>query len=145
MRAFVELMFLVSQDSQQMRQLLNLDQVIDDSDATTSSTFQSGQGTLSGGQSSFQIPFGGVTHASKILILAYNNISVQLDDIAAPPVKLLITPAVTTTTVLSTAQTSDQPGIFFLGNGHVDSIYISNLDSQNPATFAYALVGEASS
>lgn len=142
MRAFIELIALVSQDADQLRKLVDIDQSIDDTDADTASTFSSTHTSLAASAANVPVDFGGVTKASMFLILAYDDITVRLNDITAPPVRVLKTPAVDNATVLSNIQKYDQPGIMLV-RGRVDSAFLTNLSSTAAAKVYVALVGEA--
>jgi len=141
-RTFVELIALVSQDTDQLRKLTDIDVAIDDSDATTASTFNSTQMTLAAGASGVSIPFGGVTRASTLLIIAQSDISVQLNG-SGVPYEVLHTPAALTSTVLSTVQRFSQPGVVFW-RGNFDSVVVNNLSSVDTADVYIALTGEVS-
>lgn len=140
MRAFIELVALVSQDSDQLRKLLDIDTAIDDTNSITASTFNGTQMTLVAGATAVSAPFGGVTNASALLIVATDNVTVQLN--GGPAISVTKTPAVDTTTVLSTVQKFDQPGIVFW-RGTITSVVLNNPNLTSPASVYVALVGEA--
>ncbi len=140
MRTFIELIALVSQDADQKRKLLDIDTAFDDTDALTSSTFNSAQMIVAAGATNVAVPFGGVTNPTLLLVVAYNDISVSLD--GGSPILITHTPAVDTATVLSNVQKYDQPGLLLL-RGRITSLLLNNPSATATANVLVAVVGEA--
>lgn len=143
MRTFVELAALVSEDNEQLRRLMDHRVAFDDNDADKSKTFHAEVFTLAASAANVQVPFGGVTAASLMIIIAEDDVSVRLNANDAPLLPVRITPAPQTTKITSVLQKADQPGIV-IWRGRVDSIYLTNPSSSATARVYVALVGEAS-
>lgn len=142
MRAFLQAALLVSRDAGQEQRVLDVAEVVDDASAS-SATYSFGTFTLTPGQSAFAVPFGGVASASVVMVLATDEIQLQVDSNAAPLVPVRPTPAVAQGALsLSQFQQADQPGIV-LWRGKVTSLFATNPSSTKAAQFQVALVGEA--
>jgi len=139
-RSFVEIRALISEDDEQLDALLKGKWAIDDA---SSSTFSSHRQTLVAAQADYAVPFGAVTDASIVLILAYQDIEVKLDGIGQASIPISALPAVVASDILSNLQRYDQPGLFLL-TGSLSSIHVTNPSSTETASFYVALVGEAS-
>lgn len=142
MRVFVNVQALVSLDVDQVQEVLNQEITFDDNDATRAAVTQSGLVTLAGAEANTQFSFGGVTAASLLLVIAYQDVSLRLDDPAAPLIPVRTTPASPPTSVLSRFQREDQPGIL-LWRGKVSSLYLTNPNATVAASAFIAIVGNA--
>lgn len=143
MRAFLNLQALVTLDVDQVQEALNQEVTFDDDDATRAAVIQSGLVTLAALETSTPFNFGSVTSASLVIIIAYQDVSVQLNDIAAPSVPVRTTPAFGSTGILSRFQRADQPGLV-VWRGKVDSLFLTNLNTTTAAQVFVAVVGNAS-
>jgi hypothetical protein len=141
-RTFATLQVLCTFDLDQVQDAFNQQTTFDDTDASTSSTVQSGLVTLAPGATSQQFVFGGVTAASTLLVLAYDAVKVQLGSNSAPLVGVVPVPASGASAVSSVYQRQSQPGILFL-RGKVSSLYLTNPSSTASARVFVAVVGEA--
>lgn len=141
-RLFFQIALLASRDVDQRQKLLDFASTFDVNDATVG-TFESGVHTLTPSQANYAVPFGGVTNASTVLIVADAEVQVRLDDPAAPLIPIRPIPALPEGSVLlSTFQSFDQSGVLFI-RGKVTSIYLTNPSSANPAQVTVTLIGEA--
>jgi hypothetical protein len=143
MRVMVYTKIVVSQDDEQRQKLLDFENTYDDSDDTTASTWASGQLVLAPSASAVEYPFGGVTNAAFVLIVASQECKVQVNSNSAPLVEIPVVPAVTGGSILSQFQTIQNPGIWLLRT-NVQSLFFTNPSSALPATVFVALVGESS-
>ena len=141
MRAFFGLSALISQDLAQVQRLVDFDQVIDDS-GDTAVAFQSGTYALAASESAFEVPFGGVTNASLVIVVAADEIELQVDSNAAPLVPVRPTPAFPPSSILSKFQAAAQPGLV-LWRGKITSLFATNPSSTAVARFTVFIVGEA--
>lgn len=144
MRAFLQLQTLISEDVTQLQKLLDEEVTFDDSDPVKASTYQSTIMTLAGSAGDTAVPFGGVTHASLVIIIPQQEVAAKLNyagsgSVAAP---IRPTPASISGTTLSQFQQFTQPGLM-VWRGRVDAIWLSNPNS-TPATALVVLLGEAS-
>ena len=142
MRAFLNLQTLVSLDLDQVQEVLNQEVTFDDNDETTAAVVQSGLVSLAALETSTPFNFGSVTSASLLIVVAYQDISLQLDDVAAPSIPVRVTPASEATDVLSRFQRADQPGLV-VWRGKVSSLFLTNLSATDVATAFVAVVGNA--
>ena len=142
MRTFATVQTLVSQDSDQRHQLLDQFTSFDDSDPTTSATYQSSRLSLAALAADVVFDFGGVTAASMVFIIAYQDVTVKLNGIGSPAIPIRMIPATVNSQVLSNLQKFDQPGVV-LWRGKVTSLHFGNLNAIDPAEVFVALVGNA--
>ncbi len=78
MRTFATLQVLCTFDLDQLQEAFNQQVAFDDTDAGTASQVQSGLVTLAPSTSSQQFAFGSVSSADTLLVLAYDEVQVQL-------------------------------------------------------------------
>lgn len=142
MRAFVNLQALVSLDVDQVQEVLNQEITFDDNDATRAAVIQSGLVSLAGGATSQQFNFGAVTAASLLIVIAYQDVSLQLNSNTAPTIPVRATPASTAENVLSRFQRDAQPGLV-VWRGKVSSLYLTNPSATVAASAFVAVVGNA--
>jgi hypothetical protein len=142
MRAFVNLQALVSLDVDQVQKVLNQEITFDDNDADTAAVMQSGLVSLAASETSTPFNFGSVTSASLLIVIAYQDVSLQLDDVAAPSIPVRVTPASDAESLLSRFQREDQPGLV-VWRGKVSSLFLTNLSTTDVATAFVAVVGNA--
>ena len=142
MRTFASVQTLISQDSDQRHKLLEQFTSFDDSDSTTSSLYQSSRLVLPPSASDVVFDFGGVTAASMVFIIAYQDITVKLNGTGSPAVPVIMTPATVNSQVLSTLQKFDQPGVV-LWRGKITSLHFGNASTTDPAEVFVAIVGDA--
>lgn len=144
MRLFAKVVALLTDDVDQIQELLDQTVVFDDDDATRVSTYQAGKVVLANAQADYQVSFGGVGAASLLLIVAKDEVQVRLNDPAAPLIYVRPTLALPEgSVILSAYQKLDQPGVV-LWRGRIDSVYLTNPSATATATVYVALVGEAS-
>jgi len=141
-RVFVNLQALVSLDVDQIQKYLDQEVTFDDNDADRAEIMQSGLVTLAGAETSTEFNFGGVTTASLLIVIAYQDILLQLDDVAAPSVPVRTTPASEATSILSRFQREDQPGLV-VWRGKVSSLFLTNPSATVAASAFVAVVGNA--
>lgn len=140
MRTFVQLAAVVSKDNGQFQRVLNqLGLGFDDSDPARNDVFASCEVTVPADEPTYAISLNGVTAASFLLIVAYDDISVSLD--GGPPIPVLTTPAQQTN--LSVLQQAEQPG-FVLWRGNISSIVLTNTSLTDQARVFIAAVGNNS-
>lgn len=142
MRMFATLRALCSFDLDQVQKAFDHEVTFDDTDAVTSSTEQSGTVTLAPSISSQAFSFGGVGQADTLLVVAYDEIQVQLGSNTAPLVSVRPVPASAATQVTSVFQRQSQPGVLFL-RGRVGSLFLTNPSSAVSARVFVAVVGNA--
>lgn len=142
MRAFLNLQALVSLDLDQVQEVLNQEVTFDDNDAITAAVVQSGLVSLAALETSTPFNFGSVTSASLLIVIAYQDVSIQLDSNVAPSIPVRVTPASAATDVLSRFQRADQPGLV-VWRGKVSSLFLTNLNAVDPASVFVAVVGNA--
>ncbi len=142
MRVFLNLQALVSLDLDQVQEVLNQEVTFDDNDETTAAVIQSGLVSLAASETSTPFNFGSVDTASLLIVIAYQDVSIQLDDVAAPSIPVRVTPASEATDVLSRFQRADQPGLV-VWRGKVSSLFLTNLSSSDAASVFVAVVGNA--
>lgn len=142
MRAYFALRSLVSYDPDQVQKLIDSQWSLDDT-GPTASIFQSGGFTLAGAQSAFSVPFGGVTAASIVTIIAFQEVLVQLETTSAPLIPVRPYPALGQgVDVVSALQQFDQPG-FVCWTGKVTALFLTNPSPTADALVYVALVGDA--
>lgn len=141
MRLFAELRVLGSFDLGQLQKFVDQRVTFDDTNATTASTNQQGLVNLAPSASGVQFSFGDVTNADTVLIVAFQEITAQLNSNSAPAINITPVPANPAAQITSTFQTQPQPGIFLL-RGKLTSLYLGNPSSSTPAQAYVAIVGE---
>ncbi len=129
-------------DLDQLQEAFNQQVAFDDTDAGTASQVQSGLVTLAPSTSSQQFAFGSVSSADTLLVLAYDEVQVQLGSNTAPLVNVRPVPASAAASVMSLYQRQAQPGVLFL-RGKLASLFLSNPSSSLPARVFVAVVGDA--
>lgn len=146
MRTLLSIALTVSQDKDQRQKLIDQLITMDDIDAATASTFQSGEVNLAAGAGDTAFAFGSVTAADTVLIIAYQEVTVKFNAGGSPGTQQSFTvrplPAVTTGNITSGFQTTIQPGVLLL-RGKVTSIHIANPSGSTAAECFVALVGNA--
>jgi len=142
MRTFVTVHALCTFDLDQLQEAFNQQVTFDDTDPTTASQVQSGLVTLPASASGQQVPFGSVSSADTLLVLAYDRVQVQLGSNAAPLVDVVPVPASAPTAVFSVYQRQPQPGVLLL-RGKVGSLFLTNPSSSAQARAFVAVVGNA--
>lgn len=142
MRTFATLRVLHTFDLDQVQEAFNQQVSFDDTDAGTVSRVQSGIVVLAPSAASQQFSFGSVASADTLLVLAYNDIQVQLGSNIAPLVGVRPVPASAAASVVSVYQRSSQPGCLFL-RGKVASLYLTNPSASASARVFVAVVGDA--
>jgi len=141
-RTFATLQVLCTFDLDQVQKAFDQQVVFDDSDPSTASRVQSGLVTLAAGATSQQFSFGDVTAADTLLVLAYDDVQVQLNGNTAPLVDVRPVPASSPASVVSVHQRQEQPGPLFL-RGRVTSLHLTNPSGSATATVFVAVVGNA--
>ena len=142
MRVFVNIQALVTQDSAQRQKLLDQAITFDDSDATTAATFKSAIVKLDPLDASVAFDFGDVDEASTLIVVAYDEIQLQLDSNTAPLVAVRPVPSVLPASVLSRFQREEQPGLV-VWRGKIGSLFLTNPSTTQPASAYVAVVGNA--
>lgn len=143
MRTFASLRVLCTFDLDQLQEAFDHNVTLDDTDPLTASKVQSGLTTLAPSTTSQQFAFGGVAAADTLLVIAYDDVQVQLGSSAAPLVDVRTVPASPAASVASLYQRQPQPGVLFL-RGKVTSLYLTNPSSSAPARVFVGVVGDAS-
>ncbi len=142
MRIFVNLQALATFDVDQVQEAFNHNVTFDDSDSVTAAVVQSGLVQLAPNATSIAFDFGSVTSASTLLIVAYQEVLLQLDSNLAPSIPVRPVPANPPTSILSRFQRQDQPGLV-LWRGKVSSLFLSNPSLTEQASVFVAVVGNA--
>lgn len=142
MRMFATLHALCTFDPDQAQKAFEQEVTFDDTDATTASTVQSGTVVLAPSAASQAFNFGNVGPADTLLVLAYDEVQVQLGSNTAPLVNVRPVPSNLPALVTSVFQQNPQPGILFL-RGRVSSLFLTNPSSSAPARAFVAVVGNA--
>lgn len=142
MRTFVNLQALATFDFDQVQEAFNQTITFDDTDAITAAVTQSGLVKLPALAASVPFNFGSVTSASMLLVIAYQEVQLQLDSALAPLVPVRPIPASLPPSVLSRFQRQDQPGLV-VWRGKVTSLFMSNPNAVTPASAFVAVVGNA--
>lgn len=142
MRTFASLTALVTKDLDQRQKYVDELLSFDDDDASTSSTFNGGLINLAALDADIAVAFGGVTSASMVLIIAYQEVTVKFNGAGSPAIPVRPTLAKVDGAILSNLQKFDQPGIV-LWRGKVDSIHLGNPNATEVAEVYVAVVGEA--
>lgn len=142
MRVFVDLKTLVSFDLDQLQKAFDQKIVIDDTDPGTAAVVQSGIVNLTASAASIAFDFGAVTSASLLVVIAYQEVQLQLDSNTAPLVNVRPTPAATAAAITSAYQQQSQPGVV-IWRGKVGSLFLSNPSSSIAAQAFVAVVGNA--
>lgn len=143
MRTFATLRVLCTFDLDQVQEAFDQQVTFDDTDPGTAAHVQSGLVTLSAGATSQPFSFGGVTSADTLLVLAYDDVQVQLGSNTAPLVDVRPVPSSAAASVTSPFQRQPQPGPLFL-RGKVGSLFLTNPSGTAAARVFVAVVGEAS-
>jgi len=141
-RTFASISALISKDTDQRQKYVEELLSFDDDDATTSSTFNGGLITLAANATNIVVPFGGVTLASTVLIIAYQEISVKFNGTGSPAIPVRPVLAKANGAILSNLQRFDQPGLV-LWRGKVTSIHLGNPNTSLTAQVYVAVTGEA--
>jgi len=142
MRTFFTLSANASFDVDQLQEAFNQTVTIDDTDPGTASLAVSGIINLAPSASSIQFPFGSVTAASLMIIIANQEVLAQLNSNTAPSLPIRPTPAALAASVVSTYQKVAQPGLV-LWRGKVTSLFLSNPSASIQAQAFVGLVGNA--
>jgi hypothetical protein len=141
-RVFLDINALASFDLDQLQEAFSQHITIDDTDPGTAALTQSGIINLAASATSVQFPFGSVTSASLLLIVANQEVLAQLNSNTAPSVNVRPTPAALAAAVTSTYQRAAQPGLV-LWRGKVTSLFLTNPSSSLVAQAFIAVVGNA--
>lgn len=141
MRTFLSLRALCTFDLDQLQKAFDQQVTFDDTDLVTSALEQSGIVSLAASQGATQFNFGAVTSASMLLVIAFQEVTVQLGSNAAPLVNVRPVPAAAAASLTSAYQKASQPGILLL-RGKVGSLYLSNPNATVAQAFV-AVVGNA--
>jgi hypothetical protein len=141
-RTFADVRVLCTFDQDQLQKAFDQHVVFDDTDPGTASQTQSGLVSLAASATSQAFDFGSVTAADTLLVVALQEVQVQLDSNTAPLVNVRPVPASAAASVLSMYQQQPQPGVLFL-RGRVTSLYLSNPSVDLPAQAFVAVVGNA--
>jgi hypothetical protein len=142
MRTFVSLQALATFDLDQVQKAFDQQVTFDDTDSITAALEQSGLVTLAASALSVPFNFGSVTSASTLLVIAYQEVQLQLDSILAPLVSVRPIPANPPPGVVSRHQRQDQPGLV-MWRGKVSSLFLSNPSAVASAKAFVAVVGNA--
>jgi hypothetical protein len=142
MRVFINLQALVTNDDDQRQKLLDQAITFDDTDATTASTFQSAIMKLDPLDASVPFDFGDVDVASTLIVVASDEIQLQLDSNTAPLVTVRPIPAFAAASILSRFQREEQPGLV-VWRGKISSLFVSNPSTLDSASVYIAVVGDA--
>lgn len=142
MRTFATLQVLCTFDLDQVQEAFNQQVAFDDTNAVTAAQVQSGLVTLAASTASQQFLFGGVSSADTLLVIAYDEVQVQLGSNTAPLVNVRPVPASAAASVASLYQRQSQPGVLFL-RGKVASLFLTNPSSSLAARVFVAVVGNA--
>ncbi len=142
MRTFVTLQALATFDFDQVQEAFNQQIAFDDINDVTAAVTQSGLVQLPASAASVAFDFGSVTSASLLLVIAYQEVQLQLDSNLAPLIPVRPVPTGLPPTILSRYQRHDQPGVV-LWRGKVSSLFLSNPNAVDPASAFVALVGNA--
>jgi len=142
LRIFIDLHALASFDLDQLQKAFDQHITIDDTDPGTAALVQSGVVNLAASATSVQFPFGSVTSASLLVIVADQEVLVQLDSNTAPSVPVRPVPAALAAAVTSVYQRATQPGLV-VWRGKVTSLFLSNPNVSVVAQAFVAVVGNA--
>ena len=142
MRTFFNLQALVSFDNDQVQEAFNQQVTFDDADPITAAVVQSGLVSLAPSALSVPFDFGSVTSASTLLVIAYQEVQLQLESNLAAFIPVRPIPASPPPSVLSRFQRQDQPGLV-VWRGKVTSLFLSNPNTVDPASVFVAVVGNA--
>jgi hypothetical protein len=143
-RAFFKLVAVVSEDLDQLENLLEGAWVIDDSSESSTGRFASHSRILATEEEDYLVPLGDVSAASYVVILAYQEVEVKLNGAGGPSTTLR--PKLASedpSAVLSEAQRHDRPGFLVVASGLVSSIHITNPSTTETARIFAAAVGNA--
>lgn len=139
MRSHVDLSVLVTDDAEQRQRRLDEEFTLDDSDATSIALQSGNDYNLAASAAAIPVSFGGVTTTSLILIVAFDEIQIQLGSNTAPLITIPPVPAVSGG-ALSTAQKSQQPGVVYM-RARVGSIFLTNPSNALVARAFVAVAG----
>lgn len=142
MRVFLDLRTLVSFDLDQLQKVFDQQVVFDDTDPGTAAVVQSGLVNLAASASAVAFDFGSVSAASLLLIVANQEVQVQLDSNTAPLVPVRPVPASAAAALSSTYQRASQPGVV-VWRGKVTNLFLTNPSSSLAAQAFVAVVGNA--
>lgn len=142
MRFFATLQAVCAFDNELLQKAFDQKVTLDDTDAATASIPQSGIVTLAAAETSTPFDYGSVSSAAVLMIIAYDEIQVQLGSNTAPLITVRPVPANAPASVVSQFQREDQPGILFL-RGKVDSFFLTNPSATAEARAFVAIVGDA--
>ena len=142
MRTFIDLQALVTFDVDQVQEAFKQRLTFDDTDAATASVVQSGLVQLAALASATPFNFGSVTSASLLIVVAYEEIQLQLNSNTAPLVPVRPIPAAPAGSLFSRFQRDDQPGLV-VWRGKVGSLYLTNPSAVAAASAFVAVVGNA--
>lgn len=142
MRTFLSVRALCTFDADQLQEVFDQRVTIDDTDPTTASQVQAGLVTLAASTTSQQFSFGSVVSADTLLVVAFQEVQVQLGSNTAPLVSVRPVPASSAAAVDSVYQRQSQSGVLLL-RGKVGSLYLSNPSSAVAAQVFVAVVGNA--
>jgi hypothetical protein len=142
MRTFATLHALCTFDLDQQQEAFDQQVTFDDTDLSTASQIQSGLVTLAASAASQQFSFGSVSSADTLLVIAYDEVQVQLGGNTAPLVNVRPVPASAAASVASVYQRQSQPGVLFL-RGKVASLHLTNPSSTASARVFVGVVGNA--
>lgn len=142
-QALLQLIF--SRDSAQKQTIFdnrNSPEAMDDFTATASTDGGPGMMTLVPNAAAIQVPQGGVTKVSHMLIIAYDNINVRIGSNTAPPIPLKPLPAAATSPVSSYAQAA-QPALYLIsGTDFATGVFLDNPSSTASAQCQIIMAGE---
>lgn len=141
MRVFINLEALATFDVDQVQKAFDHAITFDDTDSTTAAVESSRLVNLAANEGPVAFDFGSVTAASLLLVVAYQEVSLQIDDVTAPLVPVRPIPAFPPAGILSRYQRVAQPGLV-LWRGKVSSLFLTNPNATAASAFV-AVVGNA--
>ncbi len=142
MRTFATLHVLCTFDVDQMQEAFNQQLTFDDTDPVTASQVQSGLVTLAPSITSQQFPFGSVSSANTLVVIAFDHVQFQLGSNSAPFADLIPVPASNPPAVVSVYQRQQQPAPLIM-RGKVGSLFLTNPSSTASARVFVGVVGDA--
>jgi hypothetical protein len=142
MRVFATLRALCTFDLDQKLEAFDQEVTFDDTDPGTAANEQSGVVVLAASAASQQFGFGAAASADTLIVVAFDEVQVQLGSNTAPLVSVRPVPASAAAAVTSTYQRQAQPGLLFL-RGKVSSLFLTNPSSTAAARAFVAVVGDA--
>lgn len=141
MRLTNMLAVLLTDDNDQINELLNR---VWQQDYTDAEILKEARHNLVLGlsESDYSVPFGKITAASVLVIIAKQEVRVKLNGTGNAAIRIIPTLASSISSPISNIQKADQPGMLFLAKTNLTSVHLTNPSAAATAECLVLLLGD---